>query len=384
MAIMKLNKFLLILLFLSQFSSCIEEYSPQIKSENFFYVIEGRITNTPGMHYVFISKSSSINDLINYETSNCDVKIYDGENNIFQAYDLGNGTYVVNIPEEYLHEGSVFKLSVVTPDDQLIVSDFDTLRICPEIEDLYYEVESIYDEESERTKQFLQFYIDYNGINTNTRYIKYEVEETWHYKATYPIKYYLAGTSLIYTFPPDYSKRNCWIIENIPEFFVLSTKNLTENIYNKYPFHTISNKSIKIMNGYSLLIKQYSISREAYFYYKKLEKNKNTSGGLYNTQPQLIEGNLYNTTVPDQPVLGYFSVSGFSSKRFSYRTFNDFSYFPELLCKRQEIELQDLRAHHTGITYLQNNDGKWYRLSDECVDCTTVGGDTIKPDYWPY
>ena len=368
------------------FVSCIEEYDPGIKNEHAsLLVIEAEITNNPGPQYVTVRKASKLqNPDQKFGVLNCDVKIYDDKNNVFQGLEFGNGIYVVNIEEEYLHNGTAFRMDIVTQDGQLISSEYDTLRVCPEIDSIYYKVENFYHVEPGEAIPGVQFYIDYNGTNSNTHYIKYEAEETWKHQASFPITWILDGRGLYRLEPPDYSKRNCWIIEKVPEFFVMSTANLTENIYHGYSLHHILNTSLKPIHGYSLNIKQLSISEDAYNYYNQLAKNTNNSGGLYDTQPQLVEGNLHNITNPDQLVLGYFSVVGVNTKRISIRNFEGLSLNPDMPCEPQEISLGYLMQDNRNTVYLLNQNFVWYRLSDVCVDCTVIGGDTIKPDYWPF
>ena len=66
----------------------------------------------------------------------------------------------------------------------------------------------------------------------------------------------------------------------------------------------------------------YSVSKEAYTYWKRLEDQRKLSGGIFDKVPAQITGNLKCTSDPSQEVLGFFMVGGLTQKRLNVDRFN--------------------------------------------------------------
>ena len=179
------------------------------------------------------------------------------------------------------------------------------------------------------------------------------------------------------------------------DIFLLSTKNLTENKYNHYPLHFVDNAtSPRLVYGYSLLIRQYALSDAAADYWEKIRTNNKEQGGLYESQPLSVKGNIHDATNADRDVLGYFGASTVKQKRIFIKNVLDLPLEYLFPC--------DIRAILDGFDgepilwpyYLPAHtfiyeDSIVYSydvaaIDHECVDCTsTVGGTIVKPDFWP-
>jgi len=232
----------LTILLLSSFCSCIEEYQPNISSEESdLYVIEGKITNEGGFHSIFVSKSSDPEDPDHIPVSNCKIAVYDDNDNYFEAEEYNGGEYRVYIDDSYLAIGTAFKAEITTPEGDVIISSYDTLRYCPPIDSIYYEIQNFLTTDPEVSIPGIQFYIDYNGIGSNTKRIKIDIEETWKIESKYPIRWIWDGRVLETFTPPDYSKKVCWKTSSCNNIYVLSTERMTDNKYLKYPLHNIMN-----------------------------------------------------------------------------------------------------------------------------------------------
>ncbi len=94
-----------------------------------------------------------------------------------------------------------------------------------------------------------------------------------------------------------------------------------------------------------------------------------------------IKGNLRSTTNPEIEVLGFFNASAVKSKRIFIEKVKDFEvFYPE--CEPRALGVGDLKEG-TNPKYLISIDGNIKFLIDRCVECTRLGGSTVKPDYWP-
>ena len=337
------------------------------------------------MQTIYISKASDIGNPHYNPVSGCDVKIIDGEDHIFQLDENEEGVYQGFINQEYLYIGSAFKTEIVTPEGELIISDFDTLQDCPEIDSVYYEIVKTNSSEPEFviTDEQVQFYVDYDGTGTDSRYVKWEIEETWEYHAKYPMRWYYDGV-LHEIDPPDYSKNVCWTTNYIRGLYLATTDNLSENKYKKFPIQAINNTSQRLAYGYHMVVKQFAISKEAYEYYNNLKKNVLSDRGLYYSQPVPNRGNLTNMTNPDQTVLGFFYTGGVQTKTMFIYPLDDFELDVVYYCSAVPLGKAGFRK----IPWRDYPAWIWVPgllwISEDCVDCTCSGGTQDKPDFWPY
>lgn len=384
---LKNDRILKAMIFISLFSihSCIEEYKPVIDSnDSDAYVIEGNITDQGGFYSIFVSKASSIENARFTPVKECTVRVFDDNDNTFEAQEHTNGEYKVYIDKNFLSTGTAFKVEVTTPNEEIISSTYDTLRSSPEVDTVYYSIEELGTTNPEYNMPIINFYMNYDGQNSNSRNIKIEIEETWKYTAPYPKRWTWDGDELTEFDPPDYSLSTCWNTIKDPYIYSFSTQNFSDNKYSGFALHTIHNTSMKLLEGYSLLVKQLSISDAAYSYYKKIQANAMTEGGLYESQPEQIKSNLYNMTNPDARVLGYFYVASVQSKRIYYGPFENIELNTTVYCEPIEIGLSlELLRDPPQPLYIWFENGSYYTLPDACVDCTSQGGTTIKPDFWP-
>lgn len=369
-------------------ASCIKLYEPVIESNDAVkFVVSGQITKGEEIQNINISVTSPINKPAYIPVTGCQVTINDDKGNNYVATDQLDGNYNFFIPEGNLTPGSAFKVNIITPAGVNIVSDFDTLNECPDVDTVYYSIKDVPTTNPEVFKKGLQFYVDLNTQNTNSRFFRWEPEETWEYHSTWPIEWYYDGT-INHVSPPDYSRMVCWKTQRVKNIYTLSTENLETNIYKALPLQFVDNYSTsKLVYGYSLLLRQFAISSEAYSYYEKMRANNNEQGGLYDKQPLAISGNLHNISNPDQDVLGFFSAAFLKTKRIFVGTVENFPIEYDPNCTPGE----PMRG---GFREISPEEYPFYLLGDafgyslnqlqtNCVDCLSVGGTNVKPAFWP-
>ena len=73
-------------------------------------------------------------------------------------------------------------------------------------------------------------------------------------------------------------------------------------------------------------IRQSSLTRKAYNYFKHFSDQTQNTGGLADAPPAALVGNVRNITQPGEPVIGYFTASSVSAVRY-WLTRNDAAGF---------------------------------------------------------
>ena len=384
---MPVSKNIIIPLFiLFGLGGCIEPFTPNIDESEESLVIEGQITDQAGDHYIHISRTAPYNDPHKIPEPDCDVEVVDNYGNIFEFYESDPGVYKQWLPKDFLNIGTQYKLKVITADEKNYESDFDELLSpSPPIDSIYYKIET---RETNYNNPLygIQFYLDLDAPDDFSKNYRWELEETWEYEAGYRIQYYWDGTLVLPVNDPFFLFR-CWSTERIPKIYTSTTHYSTSNTINKFPLHYVSNISDRLKIKYSLLVKQYSLSNTAYDYWFQVQKQSQESGGLYETQPARIRGNISNVNDPEELVLGFFNASSVTQKRifvsepFDFRIFGanyNLEYiFRESILRRYTlypVYLISLNPMGVGLPY-----GVGYGT---CFDCRKGGGKTEKPDFW--
>jgi len=151
--------------------SCIEPYIMQIGNDDMNkYIVSGQLTDQEGYQYVSVSLGSSISDPDFIPLQDCEIKIIDNIDNEFALEEHEAGMYRVWIDQQYLNPGTAYRLSILTPAMASIESDFDKMPECPEVDSVYYINEDIATYDPENPIKGIQFYIDVQGNEQQSRY----------------------------------------------------------------------------------------------------------------------------------------------------------------------------------------------------------------------
>jgi hypothetical protein len=160
----------------------------------------------------------------------------------------------------------------------------------------------------------------------------------------------------------------------------------------------VASTSEKIELKYSIQVRQYALTPDAYHFWESLKKNTEQLGSIFDAEPTQLKGNIHNIKDDSDIVIGYISAGSITTKRifisndqlppqwlpnypydcgldsawyFHPRTgFNDVKAFlvPEL-----EIPVSSYGSGPKPSGYTAS--------SRECVDCT-IRGTTKQPDFW--
>jgi hypothetical protein len=161
----------------------------------------------------------------------------------------------------------------------------------------------------------------------------------------------------------------------------------------------IISTSEKLEAKYSILVKQYGLTSEAYNFWQNLKKNTEDLGTIFSSQPSEVPGNVDCATDPSEPVVGYISVTNVQQKRI----FISASQLPEewAAVYPYECGLDTLLLSHNGqndvALFLIPLDTKelavssiidrfgntlgYQSSSSECADCT-IRGSNKQPVFW--
>ena len=364
--------------------SCVTPYEPELDESQEVLVISGMITDHSGLHELTISRSSSYRLPEFQGLEQCVVTVTNQDGDMIVYTDAGEGIYEADVPDDFLDVGDAASLYVMTPDQREYQSSYDTIRACPELDSIYWELGTLETPDPEFNRPGIQFYLDMTGEDTDSRNVIWRVQETWEYWAS------LIGTHIMYGWGYSEEFRSnvlytCWKSYPLDQIYTGSTRNLSKNELLRVPLNFVSNETDRLSVTYSLTVQQQSLSVESYDYWQRMNDQAAESGGMYEKQPASVQGNIYNMNNPDDVVLGCFYASQVKEQRIFVKNNNLFDFtIPHISCEYESTSTlwRNPDVKFPVYIYVPGPFQPTFWGPEDCFDCRIQGGDTIRPLIW--
>lgn len=383
---MRLIKILILISFVS-IQSCVDSFLPEtVKYDNILF-IECLLSNdTNKSQIVKISYSGAIMTEAGSSKANrpqnvrgAEVRVVRDDQESFYFDEFSPGQYRASnlIPET----GRAYQLIVVY-DGNIFESEFETMLESPPIDSITFkhtvermgETGSIYDG--------YKFHVSNHRDEEGPSYYRWECEGTYLFRVPYNATHIWNGYKQIES--SNELVRTCWSSKVINEVFIGDSEGLVEDKVIETPLHFESQFGYALSMRYSLLVKQLALTKEAWTFWSDMLRQVNQNGGMFDTQPYRIKGNIRCTTDPDLFVAGIFEVAGYSEKRIFLDKPTEFRILP-VFCDWIEVGTVDFPWYMVPsgsyITYDILYE-KYYYSSPQCYDCTLKGGTLEKPAFW--
>ena len=284
---------------------CKKPYTPPATSTpNSYLVVEGVIN--PGNDSTIIKLSKTVNldaKVTTNPLTGATVTVEGSQNGTWPLIDDGNGHYVS--PGLNLPAAQQYRLRINTGGGQY-VSDFAPIKPTPPIDSIGYTVEP----------DGVKLYVNTHDPANNTRYYRWDYNETWIFHAKYlSVSWLDPATHTMQYRPPDKMVYFCFGNDVSDNIILTSTTKLSSDVVFQNPLTKIPLTSEKLESKYSILVKQYALTPEAYTFYQNLKKNTEQLGSIFDAQPSQLVGNIHSVTNTSEPVIGYVIVSNVQSKR---------------------------------------------------------------------
>ena len=375
--------------------SCVDEYTiPEEAAIEYEteIVIEGRIL-AGEESVIHLSYTTPINseeeapDILNAQVYVIGQNGYRSE---AAEFDLEEDCYVIDTRS--LENNTLYAVEV-TVDNDIYQSDFQPLLTSPEIDEVTWK-------ENENS---VSIYVTTLAEKDDSHYFMWSFEEDWEFHADVDMR----GNDEI---KPIYNKahypdltetRNpylyCWMHDVSRHILLHSSASLSENMVKNVKLHEISIEDIRISYIYSILVKQWSLSDEAYHYFSTMKQYTEEGESLFAPILSDFQGNIHCISNPDKRAHGYVLASSVTTKRIFIHE-EDFEHMHSLYaspnCSPQFYDKDvwnDLINSFPWLTpwVMMAKDGNWRDLDAvlydaECVDCRQTKGATKKrPDFWP-
>jgi len=286
--------------------SCRKPYSPPaISAPNSYLVVEGVINSGSDSTIIKLSKTVNLNSKVTLNPlSGATVTVEGSQSNTWTLVGDGSGNYTsagLSLPA-----GQQYRLRINTSDGGQYLSDFVAIKPNPPIDSVGYTL----------LPDGVQLYVNTHDPANNTHYYRWDYDETWIFHAKYQSVSWLdPATNTMQYRPSTKLVYFCFANDVSDNIILTSTTKLSSDVVYQSPLTKIPLTSEKFEAKYSILVKQYALTPEAYAFYQNLKKNTEQLGSIFDAQPSQLAGNVHSVTHAAEPVIGYVSVSNIQSKR---------------------------------------------------------------------
>ena len=376
------------LLTLILLAGCKEKYTPKLNSANTAYlVVEGFINSSGGASTFVLTRTTRLSDpgKIVYERG-AQVRITSELGKIYPLTETSPGTYTSAALT--LDKNDRYRLSIMAGGKEY-QSDYSKIRSTPDIDSISWK----------RENDGLQLYVNTHDPKDSTRYYQWKHEQTWEFHSAYTTNLKFSYDSrnnvsgVTFRFPTqaiDMSVYRCWQSEKLQNIAIGSSEKLTKDVV-QAPIIYIPRNSWKVSVLYSVLVKQYALSREAYKFFEEMKRNTEQLGSIFDAQPSANTGNIRCISKPDELVIGFVEVSEEKEKRIfiSAAQLPDFAYVQP--CSPIIVKPNNLDSILSMAGYLPTEPVDYTPSggiatiafgTPNCIDCT-MRGTNVKPSFWP-
>jgi Domain of unknown function (DUF4249) len=374
---------------------CKKPYSPtSITNVTNYLVVEGVINTGQDSTIIKLSRTVKLSSVISTNPElHALVTVESDANTSFPLTETGNGYYV--FPALSLN-ASTCRLKIVTNNGKTYLSDFVPLKNAPPIDSVNYLVQST----------GVQVNVNTHDPANRTTYYR------WSYFETYIIHPQVRSVVKVQTVPFDTvvlrqqsdDVYTCWHSDTSSNIILGSSAKLKQDVISNNEITSIPSTSEKLFDRYSILLKQYALTSDAFNYWQQLKKNTEQLGSIFDAQPSQVPGNIHCLTSPSEPVIGYISAGSVSEQRIYIDNhklpWGTIKQFPDSYCAPFPYLFKD----SIGVNHYVNDIPEWiysgkvfvigviqpvpmgpilgytgtYRV---CADCT-LRGTNKQPNFW--
>jgi hypothetical protein len=298
---------------------CKKRYSPpNVTFPGSYLVVGGVINAGPGPTTITLSRTVNLSSKTTVNSVlGALITIESDKGATYPVPETGGGKYIS--ASLSLGNTAHYRLRIKTADSREYLSDFVPVTNSPPIDSVSFAVKS----------NGIQLYVSTHDPQNNTRFYRWEYEETWVLHSGFFSLFKSNGDTVLERDIDNDQIYQCWGGDTSSAIVLASSSGLSSDVINDAPVTFVESTSRKLwgkqsmvvsqrrpeVNAYSILVKQYALTRDAYDYWTNLKKNTQDIGQLFDPQPTEILGNIHSLTDPNEPVLGYISAGTTTTSR---------------------------------------------------------------------
>ncbi|RZK76988.1 MAG: DUF4249 domain-containing protein [Pedobacter sp.] len=370
------------------FFSCKKPYTPEVTSVNSnLLVVEGTI-NTGADSTIFkLSRTVLVSTKVATKPELAAVVTVESDaNESYPLTEKGAGIYIHTGLK--VSSSKKYRVRIRTSKGTIYVSDFVESKVSPPIDKVSWDTND----------NGLNVYVNTHDDAANSRYYRWEYQESWIFYAKYQSEFVFKNKEIVQR---DYTTEDiyqCWAGSTSSTIVLGSSVKLAKDVINKAPLTSIGSSSEKVSSKYSILVKQYVLTKEAFDFWSALKKNTESLGSIFDAQPSQLTGNVHNSSNTAEPVIGYVGAGTTTSLRIFISAAELPKWtvqYPVSCVDPDTVLINNTRTNikavdvfkdpsniATGGVYTVTGTLEGYlRSTRTCADCT-VRGTNKRPAFW--
>lgn len=330
---------------------CIDPITFESNVNRNFLVVDAQITDEPGPHLIRLGRSaafaSALDEGNELPVTGATISVIDEDGISTPFIERTNGFYLSS-PNFKGEIGKTYTLHIRTPDGHQYESTPQQIPNKIAIDSVYWEVVPItIPATGFATKPVdshaIQFYVD-AVAPSNNYFFKWEWEGTYQYAA--PRRPFV-----------------CFFDEVASEeAHAVSHELGLKKEVSRLPV-SLKVLNYKFQRNYAYNLKLFAFEREAYVFWRQVDRQLNSMGSIFDSAPTRLTSNITNPENDDEVILGFFSAMSVSEKR-TYVRRGDI-----------DVEFMDLPTLCPG-------DVPEGQLDPRCIDCRNLPGNYVTPPDW--
>lgn len=294
-------------------TSCLDQIEFDVVKKESFLVVDAHITDEPRPYRVYLSRSG-FDDISGENISDAEINILTNDSERFYFEEITAGTYQSDSVDLIGQIGSEYILEIKLPDGSLYRSDPEKLLPVPSIQKLDYNLNIVsFLNEVGNIKNQKKVNITVSMLipeNIDNRYFKWDVSGEYEFREIEGLTdIYIEtgiGTVLYRCYIQDHLRKG--------EISIFDGSKYRGEFLNSKEIKSID-LSFKFAFQYCVNVKQSSLSRGAFEYWRAIKESRERSGSLFEKIPSSVPGNIKNVNDLSEKVYGYFYASSVVSDK---------------------------------------------------------------------
>lgn len=297
--------------------TCIDPYTPELKGYESLLVVDGLLTNENSSCTVKLTRTFQDQKANPERVTGAEVYITDNLGATVSLREISRGVYKTDSTVFRGEAGKAYILHITTADGKNYQSETCLMEPVPEIDNVHYEKDQQLINNGTENATGITIYVD--SKQGSNDFFRWDFNETWKFRVPNPQRYEFVNETVFIQLSKV--KEFCWKTRYSGGIIVSQAP--SSGTLKQQPVVFIpSAKSDRLTLQYSILVKQYSISKKEFDFWTNLQKVNESGSDIFASQPFSVVSNIYNIDNSSEMVLGYFKVSAVANKRIDI-TFNE-------------------------------------------------------------
>ena len=300
-------------LFLILLKSCIDPYQLHLSEYESLLVVNGMITDENRPYTISLTRTFQNKDTFPERVTDAYVFVSTTDEDPVVFHEQKPGIYQSDSTSFRGRAGKTYTLHIGIGNNEY-VSDPCLMVPVPAIDTVSFVRDQHFSTDGTTELDGISIFVIPSSETGKSKYLRWDYEETWKVEAPYPVGYKYLGHNSVISIPVR--NQICWKNESSSNILIYSFPdgNIPQVI--KQPVTFISPTTTdRLTHQYSILVKQYSLSKDEYDFWYDLKQVSEERGDIFDKQPHFVSGNIHSAKDKSEKVLGYFQVSAVAEKR---------------------------------------------------------------------